>query len=351
MLCLILIMGLYQSESSRLCAKKINDIDKTLKKLGSPSYFNDIYKRTITYITITVSYIGIFFAMIILTEILRNEPINRSSILYYSMFLHIYGYIIENLLVMEFVTIVRCINSEFQRANELLGDVNVLPIRSTELKLIEVKKRGDYFSKEKSLSPDGDQLFSDVSSLSSQTQSQLQIASQKISRSKMLLRTIRQVHLELYKVSKSLSTIYGIQISLEMAACVILTTYIIYRSYEKYQKKHIDDYEMFYQYFILIMLLLQYSTKIFIIDYTCDKTTKQAERTSEIIHTFYGLNTDLEIKEEVDIFSLQMMQCRTTYSAFGFYNLNCKHICSCIGIITTYMVIIIQVTDSIKYGS
>nr|XP_050845461.1 uncharacterized protein LOC127061972 [Vespula vulgaris] len=50
----------------------------------------------------------------------------------------------------------------------------------------------------------------------------------------------------------------------------------------------------------------------------------------------------------VEIFSLQMMQCRNAYSAYGLYNFNCKHICSCIGIITTYMVIMIQVTDSIK---
>ncbi|KAF7407529.1 hypothetical protein HZH66_002066 [Vespula vulgaris] len=91
--------------------------------------------------------------------------------------------------------------------------------------------------------------------------------------------------------------------------------------------------------------------KIFAVNYICDKTTKEAEHTSEIIHTFYGNNTDIEIRKEVEIFSLQMMQGNIVYSAFGLYNLNCKHICSCIGIITTYMVIMIQVTDSVKTES
>ncbi|KAI4488762.1 hypothetical protein M0802_011272 [Mischocyttarus mexicanus] len=228
---------------------------------------------------------------------------------------------------MEFVIIVRCIKSEFQITNELLGDVNVLPIPSIELKLIELKKRADFFSKERSFLADGKKLFSYPSSLP-QTQSQLQIASQKISRSKMVLRTIRQVHLELYKISKSLNKIYGIQLSLQIVMCVFFITYVVYRCYEKYEKKNFTIYEMIYQYFISIMLLLQYSIKIFVINYICDKTTKQAERTNEIIHTFYGQNMDLEIKEEVDIFSLQMMQCRTTYTAFDLHNLNCKHICS-----------------------
>ncbi|XP_014612277.1 PREDICTED: uncharacterized protein LOC106791273 [Polistes canadensis] len=98
------------------------------------------------------------------------------------------------------------------------------------------------------------------------------------------LKKIKQVHLELFKLSKELSKMYGIQ----------------------------------------------------------------AENTNEVLHTFYGQNTNLEIKNEVDIFTLQMMQHRTEYSAYGFFKLNCKHICSCIGTVTTYIVIMIQVTDSIE---
>nr|KAF7434365.1 hypothetical protein H0235_002556 [Vespula pensylvanica] len=164
-----------------------------------------------------------------------------------------------------------CIKSEFRRVNELLSDINVLPISSIALELLEHKEADGSLSIERSLPVDSKKIFIARPSLC-QTQSRLQVASHKINRSRRLLRTIRQVHLELYKMSKSYSNMYGIQISLEMAI--------------------------------------------------------SAERTSEIIHTFYGQNTDFEIKKEVEIFSLQMMQCRTAYTAFGLYNFNCKHICS-----------------------
>ncbi|XP_047343072.1 putative gustatory receptor 28b [Vespa velutina] len=144
---------------------------------------------------------------------------------------------------------------------------------------------------------------------------------------------------------------YGIQISLQIAICIFLNTYMLYYFYVEYKKVTYNIHKVSFQFVLTIWCCLQYGMKIFILNYVCDKTTKEAEHTNEIIHTFYGNSTDIEIQKEVEIFSLQMMQCRNVYSAFGLYNLNCKHICSCIGIITTYIVILIQVTDEIKEGS
>ncbi|XP_046828436.1 putative gustatory receptor 2a [Vespa crabro] len=288
-------MGLYRSEALKLCAKKIDEVDKTLQVLGSSTSFNSIYKRTIMDIMIVIIYL--------------------------------------------------CIKSEFKRVNELLADINMLPVSSVISELFEHREADGSFSIERSLPVDSKKLFIVAPSLR-QRQSQLQISSHKINKSRMLLRTIRQVHLELYRVSNNLSNMYGIQISLEMAMCVMIDIIVLYRLYAKYREKSRNMYEMIFEFIHTIFLCLQYSTKIFIINYICDKTTKEAERTNEIIHTFYGQNTDFEIQKEIEIFSLQMMQCRNVFSAYGLYNLNCKHICSCIGIITTYMVIMIQVTDS-----
>nr|XP_050845459.1 gustatory receptor for sugar taste 43a-like [Vespula vulgaris] len=123
---------------------------------------------------------------------------------------------VEFLLVIEFLTVVRCIKSEFQRANELLSDDNILPISSITLQLIEHKGIEGSFSTERSLLVDSKKLFIVAPSLR-QTQSRLQIARHKINRIKKLLRTIRQIHLELYRVSRSVSHMYGIPISLEIA--------------------------------------------------------------------------------------------------------------------------------------
>ncbi|KAL2725478.1 putative gustatory receptor 28b [Vespula squamosa] len=255
---------------------------------------------------------------------------------------------VEFLLVIEFLTVVRCIKMEIQRANELLSDINVLPISSIALELVEQRESVDSFSTGRRHFVDSKKLFIAAPS-SRQRQSRLQIASHKINRIRKLLRTIRQIHLELYRISKSISNIYGVQISLEIAICVFLNTYVLYYFYVFCEKKEYNNNHMIYQFVVTILHCSQYSMKIFAINYICDKTTKEAEHTSEIIHTFYGNNTDIEIKKEVEIFSLQMMQGTILYSAFGLYNLNCKHICSCIGIITTYMVIMIQrITGTFK---
>ncbi|KAL2746805.1 gustatory receptor for sugar taste 43a-like [Vespula maculifrons] len=259
---------------SKLCAKKINEIDKTLQALGSPTSFSK--------------------------QILTNQPLYKSFIVYFSIFLHMYGFMIEFLLVIEFYTIIRCIKSEFQKANKLLEDNNVQS--SVTKELIEQRK-----------------LHGSLSTESLFTQSRLKTVSHKINRTNTLLRTIRQVHLELYRVSKRFSNMYGIQISLEIGMCVMLETYVLYRFYAKYREKTYDINELTLEFIHAIFLCLQYSIKIFIINYICDKTRKEAERTNEIIHTFNGKNVDCETQKEVEIFSLQMMQCPNAYSAYVYW--------------------------------
>ncbi|XP_043686364.1 putative gustatory receptor 28b [Vespula pensylvanica] len=296
-------------------------------------------------IMIAILYLFLFCTVIIIDWILKDQEIYKSTVMYYAIFLHIYSFMVKFISAFEFVTIIRCLKSEFQRANELLSDINILPISSIASELIEHKQADGSLLIERSLPVDSKKLFTALPSLR-QAHSQMQVGSLRINRSRMLLRTIRQVHLELYKISKSFSNIYGIQVSLEMAICILLNTRLLYYLYGKYQEKIMDITKLIFQTIITLLLFLQYSIKIFVINYICDKTTKEAEHTNEIIHTFYGQTTDYEIQKEVEIFSLQMMQRPIAYSAFGLYNFNCKYICSCIGIITTYIVIMIQVNDS-----
>ncbi|XP_035723130.1 uncharacterized protein LOC118442069 [Vespa mandarinia] len=318
---IILIMGLYQSETSKLCTKKINEIDKTLQALGSSASFNNIYNRTIRDITIIIIYLFSFIMITIVKQILRGQTFFKSLDKYIITILHLYSFIVEFLLVIEFITIVRCIKSEFQRANKLLADVSILPVSSIASELFEHREADGSFSIERSLPVGSKKLFIVAPSLR-QRQTQFQISIYKINRSRMLLRTIRQIHLELYRVSKNLSNIYGIQISLEIAMCVLLNTYTLYTFYVKCKEEIRNTQELILVFFRLFLLCLQHLTKIFIVNYVCDKSTKEAERTNEIIHTFYGQNTDFGIQKEVEIFSLQMMRHHNAYTAFVYRHYN-----------------------------
>ncbi|KAI4489520.1 hypothetical protein M0802_011055 [Mischocyttarus mexicanus] len=344
----LIIMGLYQSklfletndiQSVKLCARKLHEIDKTLRALGSSSSFNLIYKRTKCGLSLILFLVLVLFAAAIVEMIVMDQPYYKSPFIYCCIIEYLYNFMIEFLLVTEFLTIVRCVKSEFQRANDLLSDVNILPITSISSELL---KRSIFVNSNNSLNH--------TLTLRT-TQLELQLASNKINRSRQLLRTIRQVHLELCRISKCFSMMYGIQISLEMVMCILSTTYYLYNFYVSYMNGVRDIYYMIFLIISTIFNCLPYFIRIFIVNVICHKTTEEAERTNEILHTFYGNNDDYEIQKEVEIFSLQMMHCCTTFTAFGFYKLNCKQIASCIGVITTYMVILIQVSDSIKTGS
>ncbi|KAF7407533.1 hypothetical protein HZH66_002070 [Vespula vulgaris] len=173
-------MGLYRSEESKLCAKKINEIDKTLQALGSPTSFSK--------------------------QILTNQPLYKSSIVYFSIFLHMYGFMIEFLLVIEFYTIIRCIKLEFQQANKLLEDNNVQS--SVTKELIEQRKLHGSLSTE-SLFVCSKQLLNPSTNT--------------------LLRTIRQVHLELYRdVLDIFKGVYGTDVVGKMSTISFVSNAFFY---------------------------------------------------------------------------------------------------------------------------
>ncbi|XP_014612279.1 PREDICTED: putative gustatory receptor 28b [Polistes canadensis] len=333
----IAMKGLQQTESLKLCVKKMHEIDKTLETLGSSLSFNKIYKKTMMELLLFLSFVTFLFVITgiqlvsLYTTYILLLPVVYLNIIHYG-----YTFMVEFLLVFEFCTMVRCIKSEFQRANDLLSDVNILPMTSIASELIE-----------RSFLVDSNKLF-DLSSSFHKMHSRLQVASHKLNRSKKLLRTIRQVHLELYRISKSFGNMYGIQMSLEIAVCIICNTHLLYHLYDIFLNQKLSNSGKNFALFTTITACLQYTIRIFAVNYICDRTTDEAERTNEIIHTFYGKNTDPAIRKEVEIFSIQLMQCHTSYSAFGLYNFGCKHICSCIGVIATYVVIMVQVGNSLK---
>ncbi|XP_035723786.1 putative gustatory receptor 28b [Vespa mandarinia] len=87
--------------------------------------------------------------------------------------------------------------------------------------------------------------------------------------------------------------------------------------------------------------------KVIFVSYTCDDTTQKMEKINEIVYTFYAENTDYIIQQEVKMFTLQMAHCQSTYSTFGLYSFNRKYIYSCIGMVMTYLTIMIQMSDPV----
>ncbi|XP_043663973.1 putative gustatory receptor 28b [Vespula pensylvanica] len=247
--------------------------------------------------------------------------------------IHVYGEIVSSTVAMDFLTMVRCVKSEVERASDLLSDINVLPSTSIAVELIKYKRTKKSCTK-----------FIKVLPSSQRINSRLNVSNQEIFRSRRLLQTIRQIHLELYKVSKNLNDLYGIQVFIIIClyffynTCFFYSTYITVKKFENTQDIFLKELGSIPYFFFSSIC------KVIFINYTCDETTQKMEKINEIIYTFYAENTDYIIQEELKMFTLQMAHCQSTYSTFGLYSFNRKYIYSCLGVMMTYLTIMIQMS-------
>ncbi|XP_014612274.1 PREDICTED: gustatory receptor 68a-like [Polistes canadensis] len=300
-----MVVGLCKNQQWESSMRSLEEIDKTLQLLGSNSRFHKIYIRTMIEFIFFMTY---FFILMCLDVYITNESLDNSNIdklptLFFVGF-NIYGETVANTVVLEFLTIVRCIKSELERANDLLSDINILPCSSIALELIKYK------GKENSL-----KNLINVLPSSRRKNSRTDVNEQILIRSRQLLQTIRQIHLELYKVSKNTSNLYNIQTSIVIKFASI-------------------------PHFVISTIF-----KLIFLNYTCDETTQKMEQVNEIIYTFYGESTDNMIQQEIRVFMFQLIRNRLTFTACGFFDLDHTFLYSVIGSITTYLVILIQVGD------
>ncbi|XP_015185176.1 PREDICTED: uncharacterized protein LOC107071035 [Polistes dominula] len=137
-----MVVGLFKNQQWDNSIRSLEEIDKTLKALGSNSRFHKIYVRTmieiiffLTYLILMTSF-DVYFTNVVLDE---NET-SRLLTLFFAAS-HIYGEVIAITVILEFLTVVRCIKSELERSNDLLSDINILPRSSIALELIKYYHR------------------------------------------------------------------------------------------------------------------------------------------------------------------------------------------------------------------
>ncbi|XP_043685960.1 putative gustatory receptor 28b [Vespula pensylvanica] len=67
--------------------------------------------------------------------------------------------------------------------------------------------------------------------------------------------------------------------------------------------------------------------------------------TGDILYELYEPSTSSKFRDEIRNFTIQLLQNRLTFTACRFFDLDHSLIYSSIGLITTYLVILLQVGD------
>ncbi|XP_043251722.1 putative gustatory receptor 28a [Colletes gigas] len=170
-----------------------------------------------------------------------------------------------------------------------------------------------------------------------------------VNRNANMMRAVKQIHLELIKISRIMNDFYGIQVLLTMFISLLLITCLLYVTYRIIWLTLPAD--QFLQHIgPLLFWLVLYMLKVFITNNECTKTSAEAADTGDLICELYEPSTTKGFRAEIRHFTLQMIQNPLVFTACGFFDMDHTFIQGVVGTITTYLVILIQVGDISPYG-
>ncbi|XP_072754040.1 uncharacterized protein [Anoplolepis gracilipes] len=362
------------------CYKKIVEIDETLRQLGWTVNYNSIYFIIIG--TIIAWLILNLFTSIIVFNVMRmfSNPYKIiGTIMAYS-----YSLTVSGMVSFEFYIFVKCLQMRYDSINQLLREHSpvllakemklgffemqdcakimdteqrrFLPIKTLSNKwcqLVQSKKNISVAEKRNSVKS---QFLSHFPShLQKQFQGELRNRSQKhnsvitvCQKRKYLLQTLKQVHLELCKVSKTICMIFGVQTACEIGVIIMFITGSLYNLYTRYvTQQHRLTESVFQQTAVTIMLSVFYILKIIFLSRICKHAADKGNKTIEIIYSIYGCDAESNVQEEIQQFGIQILQSPVRFSAYGI-SLDNHVLTMMLKVVTTYLVIMIQVSNSLE---
>ncbi|XP_025602545.2 putative gustatory receptor 28b isoform X1 [Athalia rosae] len=161
-----------------------------------------------------------------------------------------------------------------------------------------------------------------------------------------LLQETRKTHLELSKMSRKINEAFGIQnllsiiISFGMTTGLLYTFYISNRPFGMSWLRRLRPSN-----FSSCLWAAIYASKIVTTNFVCGKVVREVTKTGHIIYELLAMpSLDKVIQVEVQEFSLQMIQNPVSFDVGGFFVLDISSIHGIIGSVTTYLVILIQMS-------
>ncbi|XP_018310316.1 uncharacterized protein [Mycetomoellerius zeteki] len=136
----------------------------------------------------------------------------------------------------------------------------------------------------------------------------------------MELKALKKQHLTTSDTVRMLNVIFSLQ--LLATVVIIFSTVTICLYYYILSSKSIfvnmNFFEMVLSHVYFLLYMAYFFIKILLIVWACETGKHQAQQISTSIHDVFNITTDEKIKDELQIFSLQVLHCDNTFSAKGF---------------------------------
>ncbi|KAL6259647.1 hypothetical protein P5V15_009563 [Pogonomyrmex californicus] len=153
----------------------------------------------------------------------------------------------------------------------------------------------------------------------------------------MELRALRKQHLIVSDTVRMLNMIFSLQLLVTIIMTFIEITFNLYF----YIVILIIQETMKFWYWFFIVFVVYFSIKIILIVWVCDNSKDQAVKIGITVHNLINSINDKQIRDELELFSLQILHRENTFSAKGV-TVDATLLTAMVGSITTYLLILIQ---------
>ncbi|XP_072743900.1 uncharacterized protein [Anoplolepis gracilipes] len=308
-----LLLGWWHSKKFEACYKKLSEIDETLRQLGATVNYDRMY---FTIVGVMIIWVIFNFSVCVMMYLAIRE---HSDVYHLIGTLAVCSYLmtVGSIVIFEFYILVKCLEMRFDLINRLLREHLAMSflVKEVKLGLFEMQDYAKIMNVEqqclfsiKILSQWCRQVQSHFPShFRKQFQEKLRNRSQKhnfvktkCQKRKYFLQIIKQVHLKLCKVSKTVSTIFGVQSACEIGMIIIFLTEYFYVLYIRYCKKQrITMIHNSMQIAAMTMLSFLQIMKIMFLSRVCKHAADKGTKTIETIYSIYGYDEESDIQEEV----------------------------------------------------
>ncbi|XP_012229639.1 putative gustatory receptor 28a [Linepithema humile] len=158
----------------------------------------------------------------------------------------------------------------------------------------------------------------------------------------MELKALKKRHLMVSDTVQMLNVIFSLQLLATIVMTFAEVTFSLYfyiaQMREKIPLINLDK-QIWYAYYITS--ITYYSIKMALIVWACETGKDQAVAIGTTVHDVLISTSDKQIKDELQLFSLQILHRENTFSAKGL-NVDATLLTAIVGSITTYLLILIQ---------
>ncbi|XP_046142495.1 putative gustatory receptor 28b [Osmia bicornis bicornis] len=309
----------------RLNAKKVKNVialfnkyDQTAEEIGFPREYRVVYQYQLYAFAISALFI---LTSAIIQYLLYLPPMLQLYKKTIIIFVLHFPLLLDSVGVISFCFWIRCLELKFQQLNDLLRSIEAAKPDLPEEKRILTMVYD--FNNKKFSSLENDDIKGDA----------------------LTMRLIKQAHLELIKIADVVNSTFGVQILLLIFSAFSYLVTFLHTNYKILWLS--PGMEQTVRLIVLpTFAACFFGFEIFVVGHACGRTSTESASTGDLFCKLYQTSTSKEFRAEIRDFTLQMVQNPLTFTACGFFTVDHSFILSVIGVVITYLVILIQMEDT-----